>query len=188
MRVLVSQKMMWHFAREEMILWVQQRFPSLFINIVTFIRANLSRRTSFRLASNGCWPLFSAFERDFPSLWKRALLSSRLLAVAGSWEEVGGRVALQPCSIFSVQYAIAVSGVWKVTASMAGSVSTKFVLHFPYQVYWFMKCTYMKLINEMYLSYGWQDGPHSNGFDLFYFKNIHWPSICKTNNHFLQNV
>ena len=53
---------------------------------------------------------------------------------------------------------------------MEGSVSTKFGLHFLYQVYLFIKCTYMKLINEMYLSYGWQDGPHSNSFDFCYSK------------------
>ena len=60
-------------ASKEMILWVQQRFPSLFINVVTFIRANLSRRTSFNLASNCCWPLRSAVARNLPSLWKRVL-------------------------------------------------------------------------------------------------------------------
>ena len=35
-------------------------------------------------------------------------------------------MALEPCLIFSVQYAIALSGVSKVTASMAGTVSPCF--------------------------------------------------------------
>ena len=126
MHILVPQKMIWHFASEEMILWVQQRFPSLFINVVTFIRANLSRRTSFNLASNCCWPLFSTIARNLPSLWKRVLFSSLLLAVTGNCEGVGGRVALQPCSVFSVQYAIALAGVSKFTASTAGILSPRF--------------------------------------------------------------
>ena len=93
---------------------VQQRFPSLFINVVTFIRANLSRRTSFNLASNS-WPLFSTVARNLPSLWKRVIFSSFLLVVTGNCEGVGGRVALQPCS--------ALADVSKFTASTAGILS-----------------------------------------------------------------
>ena len=80
-------------------MWVQQRFFSLFINIVAFIRTNPSR---FKLVSNPCWPLCSAFVRDLLSLWKGAILSSSLLPVAGNSEGVGERGALQPCSSFSL--------------------------------------------------------------------------------------
>ena len=46
--------------------------------------------------------------------------------MTGNCEEVGGRVALHPCLIFSVQYAIALGGVSKFFASMAGILSPRF--------------------------------------------------------------
>ena len=53
-------------------------------------------------------------------------MSSFLLAVTGNCEGVGGRVALQPCSVFSVQYAIGLASVSKFTASTAGILSPLF--------------------------------------------------------------
>jgi len=46
--------------------------------------------------------------------------------MTGYCEGVGGRVALQPCSVFSVQYAIALASVSKFTASTAGILSLRF--------------------------------------------------------------
>ena len=83
---------------------VQERFPSLFINMVTFIRATLSRQTSFKIVSNTLWLLCSAFARDLPSLWKRALLSSSLLVVADNLGELvegwlSSPVQFVPCNM-----------------------------------------------------------------------------------------
>ena len=83
---------------------VQQRFPSLFINTFTFIRATLSRQTSFKVVSNSLWLLCSAFVRDLQSLCKRALLSSSLLVVADNLGELvegwlSSPVQFVPCNM-----------------------------------------------------------------------------------------
>ena len=53
-------------------------------------------------------------------------MSISLLVVVDYCEGVGGRVAFQPCSIFSLQYAIALAGVSKFATPTAGLLSPRF--------------------------------------------------------------